>query len=163
MRLKKNANRTSVNSHVFHKHAKATALRRYSWMITKKAAYHRAAFSEWKVNKMIPNWLIQRAYLTPDKIALSFEDENMDICATKRASDDLARKLKANGLKEGDRIALLGPSNAEMVFIIHACMLLGLEIVMLNSRLTKKELEWQLDDSDAIAVIVSDELRSLVV
>ena len=46
-----------------------------------------------------------------------------------------------------------------MVFIIHACMLAGLEIVMLNSRLTKKELEWQLDDSDAIAVIVSDELK----
>ena len=62
----------------------------------------------------------------------------------------LARKLRANGLNNGDRIALLGPSNAEMVFIIHACMLLGLEIVMLNSRLTKKEIEWQVEDSAAI-------------
>ena len=55
-----------------------------------------------------------------------------------------------------------GPSNAEMVFIIHACMLAGLEIVMLNSRLTKKELGWQLDDSEATAVIVADELKSLI-
>ena len=50
----------------------------------------------------------------------------------------IARKLRANGLHEGERIALLGPSNAEMVFIIHACMLAGLEIVMLNSRLSNK-------------------------
>ena len=70
----------------------------------------------------------------------------------------LARKLTANGLQEGQRIALLGPSNAEMVFIIHACMLAGLEIVMLNSRLTTKELEWQLEDSGATAVIVADEM-----
>src|SRR6185312_4853119 len=69
---------------------------------------------------------------------------------------------KANGLNEGERIALLGPSNSEMVFIIHACMLAGLEIVMLNSRLTKKELEWQLDDSSATTIIVSDELTSLI-
>ena len=34
---------------------------------------------------------------------------------------------------------------------------------MLNSRLTKKELEWQVDDSDAITVLVSDELKDLVV
>ena len=25
---------------------------------------------------MIPNWLIQRAYLTPDKTALSFEEKD---------------------------------------------------------------------------------------
>ena len=89
---------------------------------------------------MIPNWLMQRAYLTPDKIALSFGDEKWTFAQLKDNAMILARKLKANGLNEGQRIALLGPSNAEMVFIIHACMLAGLEIVMLNSRLTKKEI-----------------------
>ena len=49
-----------------------------------------------------------------------------------------------------------------MVVIIHACMLAGLEIVMLNSRLTKKEIAYQLDDSGATTVIVSDELSSVV-
>ena len=89
---------------------------------------------------MIPNWLMQRAYLTPDKIALSFEEEKWTFAQLKDDAMILARKLRANGLNEGQRIALLGPSNAEMVFIIHACMLAGLEIVMLNSRLTKKEI-----------------------
>ena len=111
---------------------------------------------------MIPNWLMQRAYLTPDKIALSFEEEKWTFAQLKDDAVTLARKLKANGLNEGQRIALLGPSNAEMVFIIHACMLAGLEIVMLNSRLTKKEIAYQLDDSGATTVIVSDELSSVV-
>src|SRR4051812_44943907 len=94
---------------------------------------------------MIPNWLIQRAYLTPDKTAFSFKDEKWTFIQLKNRAMTLAQKMKANGLSEGDRIALLGASNAEMVFVIHACMLLGLEIVMLNSRLTKKEIEYQFE------------------
>ncbi|KAA0964791.1 o-succinylbenzoate--CoA ligase [Sporosarcina sp. ANT_H38] len=111
---------------------------------------------------MIPNWLMQRAYLTPEKTALSFEGEKWTFAQLKLQALTLAGKLKANGLNEGHRIALLGPSNAEMVFIIHACMLAGLEIVMLNSRLTKKEIAYQLDDSGATMVIVSDELSSMI-
>ncbi|WP_318617672.1 o-succinylbenzoate--CoA ligase [Sporosarcina sp. YIM B06819] len=111
---------------------------------------------------MIPNWLMQRAYLTPEKTALSFGDETWTFAELKNKSMMLARKLTANDLQEGQRIALLGPSNAEMVFIIHACMLAGLEIVMLNSRLTIKELEWQLEDSGASAVIVADEMSEVV-
>ncbi|MER2090122.1 MAG: o-succinylbenzoate--CoA ligase [Sporosarcina sp.] len=111
---------------------------------------------------MIPNWLMQRAYLTPDKTAFSFKNEKWTFAQLKDRAMTLARKLRTNGLNEGNRIALLGPSNAEMVFIIHACILAGLEIVMLNSRLTKKEIEYQLDDSGATTVIVSDELKSVV-
>jgi len=111
---------------------------------------------------MIPNWLMQRAYLTPDKIALSFEEEKWTFAQLKDDAVVFARKLRANSLNEGQRIALLGSSNAEMVVIIHACMLAGLEIVMLNSRLTKKEIAYQLDDSGATTVIVSNELSSVV-
>jgi O-succinylbenzoic acid--CoA ligase len=111
---------------------------------------------------MIPNWLVQRAHLTPDKTALSFGEKSWTFSELQEKSMSLARKLKANGLNDGDRIALLGPSSIEMVFVIQSCVLAGLEIVMLNSRLTKIELQWQLDDSGAIAVVVSDELKSLV-
>ena len=111
---------------------------------------------------MIPNWLKQRVYLTPHKTALSYNGESWSFKQVEEESMTLARKLKANGLTDGDRIALLGPSNDKMVFIIHACMLLGLEIVMLNSRLTKKEIEWQVEDSAASVVIVADELENLL-
>lgn len=111
---------------------------------------------------LIPNWLMQRAYLTPEKVALSYNEEQWTFEELKEQALYFARKLRRNGLKSGDRIALLGSSNEEMVFVIHGCILLGLEIVMLNSRLTTQEIDWQLTDSDAVAVIVSDDLENLI-
>ncbi|WP_438312101.1 o-succinylbenzoate--CoA ligase [Sporosarcina sp. FA9] len=108
---------------------------------------------------MIPNWLLQRAYLSPNKQALSFGNETWTFSEVNNTALNYARKISACGLNKGDRIALLGNSNAEMVFMIHACIHLGLEIVMLNSRLTKTELEWQIKDSEATAVLVSDDLN----
>src|SRR5690606_9662907 len=48
-------------------------------------------------------------------------------------------------------------STPNMVFVIHGCLLAGLEIVMLNSRLSSKEISWQLNDCDASVLIVDDE------
>lgn len=111
---------------------------------------------------MIPNWLMQRAYLTPHKVALSYQNETWTFLQMKEQAMTIAGKLKGKGFESGQRVALLGPSTPEMVFMIHASMLVGLEIVLLNSRLTKKELAWQLSDSAAVAVIVEDELSSLI-
>jgi len=111
---------------------------------------------------LIPNWLVQRAYLTPEKIALTFKDEQWTFQELAGEAKSLAQKLHTNGLVSGNRIALLGPSNDKMVFMIHACMLLGVEVVMLNSRLTEKELKWQIEDSEAVAIIVSDDLAGLL-
>lgn len=105
---------------------------------------------------------MQRAYLTPEKVALSYNDEHWTFRELKEQAVLYAQKLRKNGLQSGDRIALLGPSNVELVFVIHGCLLLGLEIVMLNSRLTKQEIGWQLADSEASAVIVSDDLEALL-
>jgi o-succinylbenzoate---CoA ligase len=105
---------------------------------------------------MIPNWLLQRAYLTPDRMALSYEDKQWTFRQLSEEAARIAHKLRWNGLHEGDRIALLGRSTPEMVFVIHGCLLAGLEIVMLNSRLSPKEISWQLKDSEATLVIVDD-------
>lgn len=111
---------------------------------------------------MIPNWLMKRAYLTPDRMALSFEGERWTFWQLKEEAVVIARKLRGNGLDEGDRIALLGPSTPEMVLIIHGCLMAGLEIVMLNSKLSKREINWQLDDCKASTLIVADEFLSQV-
>ncbi|QTD43352.1 o-succinylbenzoate--CoA ligase [Sporosarcina sp. Te-1] len=111
---------------------------------------------------MIPNWLLQRAYLTPDRPALSFGEKQWTFCQLKEEAMKKAGQLLSSQLINGDRVALLGSSTPEMVFVIHACMLAGLEMVMLNSRLSKTEIEWQLKDAEVQQVIVSDELMDLV-
>ena len=111
---------------------------------------------------MIPNWLLQRAYLTPNRTALSYEDKCWTFRQLSEEATSIAMKLRWNGLNEGDRIALLGRSTPEMVFIIHGCLLAGLEIVMLNSRLSAKEISWQLTDSEASILLVDDAFADLI-
>lgn len=106
---------------------------------------------------MIPNWLLQRAYLTPHKIALSYQDKQWTFFQLKVEAMKYAGKLVGSGIKEGSRIALIGPSTSEMVFIIHGCLLANLEIVMLNNRLSTRELVYQIEDSEAEVVISADE------
>lgn len=108
---------------------------------------------------MIPNWLIQRAYLTPNKIALSYEDEKWTFAELKHHAMRYAGQLKAQHIQQNDRIALMGKSNVEMVFMIHGAMLLGVEIVMLNNRLTAKEIAWQVEDAHVKAVIFEDDFK----
>lgn len=80
----------------------------------------------------------------------------------KERSLQLAEKLRSNGISSGDRVALLGQSDPDMVFMIHACLLADLEIVMLNNRLSAEEIHWQVQDSEARAVLVQDPLHHLV-
>lgn len=105
---------------------------------------------------MIPNWLKQRAYLTPNKIALSYDNERWTFLEMEKEATRYARQLKATGFTFGDRIGLIGSSNVEMVFMIHACMLLGAEMVMLNNRLTAEEIAWQIEDADVQAVLFAN-------
>lgn len=114
------------------------------------------------VIEMIPNWLIQRAYLTPNKIALSYEKEKWTFEQLQQISMRHARQLKTNQLHSGDRVALLGSSNVDMVFMIHACLLLGIEIVMLNSRLTEQEIDWQINDAKVKKLLYADEFEKKI-
>lgn len=111
---------------------------------------------------VIPNWLLQRAYLTPDRIALSFGEDKWTFRQLKDEAITIARKLRSIELDEGDRIALLGTSTPEMVFIIHGCLLAGMEVVMLNNRLTADEIDWQLNDSEAKVVLMADEFHKII-
>lgn len=109
---------------------------------------------------MIPNWLLQRAYLTPNKIALSYEENEWTFQELKEQAMRYAQKMKANQIQPTDRIALLGISNVEMVFIMHGAILLGAEIVMLNNRLTEQEIAWQVEDADVKTVLYEDQFHN---
>lgn len=150
MRSKRSASLTSVNSHDSLNIIINTKL-------SKAAFFTRQLFYSTEGECMIPNWLLQRAYITPDRMAFSFGEEQWTFRQLLEEASEIAQKLRWNGLNEGDRIALLGGSTPNMVFVIHGCLLAGLEIVMLNSRLSSKEISWQLNDCDASVLIVDDE------
>lgn len=104
-----------------------------------------------------PNWLIQRAQLTPERIALIFENKQMTFRELYHASKQMAARLsKYCLLKKGDRAAILLSNRPEMVYAVHACFLLGAEAVLLNTKLSKQERLFQLEDSQAKLLLTED-------
>lgn len=108
---------------------------------------------------IIPNWLCQRAKLTPDRPALSGTEGKWTFKELFDEANRIARQLHSAGIRPGDRVALLGRSTEETVLFIHACWLLGTEIVCLNTRLSPEELHWQVHDAEARLVIADDGIQ----
>lgn len=113
--------------------------------------------------EQIPNWLMQRAHLTPQREALRFEGTSWTFQQLHNDALQLARKLIYCGVQQQTRVAILGYSTAQLVKIIYASMHLQLEMVMLNNRLSAEELQYQLDDSEATVVLVDERFASSVV
>ncbi|WP_353854839.1 o-succinylbenzoate--CoA ligase [Bacillus sp. Bos-x628] len=100
-----------------------------------------------------PNWLLQRAYLTPDRIALIYQDEKWTFRELALEVEQLSSRLASVPLKKGDTVALLMNNHPQMVMLVHACFLLGLKIVLLNNKLTKAERQYQLEDAQAAVLL----------
>jgi len=111
---------------------------------------------------VMPNWLRQRAFLTPNRVAIFFENKKitfheLDQLATKRA-----KQLGSLGIVENDVVGLMMRNSLEMVVTIHALHYIGATIVLFNTRLTFKELTWQLNDAKVKVMICDDEFVQIV-
>ncbi|CAH0227396.1 2-succinylbenzoate--CoA ligase [Peribacillus sp. Bi96] len=96
----------------------------------------------------LPNWLKNRAHLSPDRPAIEFEGHTYSFLELHTLTEKMAGKLAIKGLKAGDSCAVLLRNHIDGVVLIHALFYLGVKIVMLNNKLTAKELSWQIEDSE---------------
>lgn len=106
---------------------------------------------------MQPNWIKQRAYLTPNRVALSFHNEQWTFKELYLKSVSLAYKLNTLRLTNGKRVAILAPSTPPLIELLYACMQAQCEMVLLNGRLAKQELAYQVEDAEVDAILVADE------
>ncbi|MFC7686741.1 o-succinylbenzoate--CoA ligase [Ureibacillus sp. GCM10028918] len=111
---------------------------------------------------MYPNWILQRAKLTPTRTALNYEGQIWTFEDLKNITVERAEQLIALGIKPKERVAILGPSQPRLIFIMFACMHLQCEMVMLNRKLSKTELTYQIEDAQVEKVLVDDEDLSLL-
>lgn len=97
-------------------------------------------------NHLMPIWLSQRAYLTPDRTAFVTEDETVTF---KQLNDRVERKAKKwleLKIKPESKIGILAGNTIEMVELYHSISLVKGIAVPLNTRLTASELIFQLKD-----------------
>ena len=97
----------------------------------------------------MPDWLARRAMLDADHPALMTGRETLSYGALDARARGAAARMASLGVRAGDRVALLAGNRPEAVIAIHAMMKLGAVLVPLNSRLTRDEINWQLDQCGA--------------
>src|SRR5216683_3241383 len=96
----------------------------------------------------MPDWLSQRARISPDRLALSAGEgaERWTFRALDQHVTVAASDLAAMGVGADDRVALLMRNSRTFVVLVHALSRLGAVLVPLNTRLSPTEISWQLRD-----------------
>ncbi|WML30378.1 o-succinylbenzoate--CoA ligase [Neobacillus sp. OS1-32] len=104
----------------------------------------------------MPNFLTRRAFLTPERTAVCFQEQSLTFKELYDRSCRTAGQLQKLGVTNGQFTAVLLKNHLDTIVILFALQLLGAKTVILNCRLTTAELLWQLQDSQASVLIVED-------
>lgn len=105
----------------------------------------------------IADWINKRALITSNRLALVEGHRTYTYQELAFAVDKAVAFLLQRGVKSGERIAILSSNNSEYLILYIAVAKLRCMIVPLNTRLTSAELHFQLHDSQASVLFVSDE------
>ncbi|WP_181444612.1 o-succinylbenzoate--CoA ligase [Bacillus sp. 03113] len=108
------------------------------------------------MQEFIPNFLIKRAYLTPDRTAIVYKGTSLTFAELYQRSYQYAGKLTKIKVEKDQFIGVLMKNDLDSVVILLALQLLGATAVILNNRLTSTELSWQLEDSKSVMLITEN-------
>jgi o-succinylbenzoate---CoA ligase len=109
----------------------------------------------------MPNLLKKRVFLTPDRTAIYFNEETITFKELYEKSFQTAGKLQGLGVKKDQYVGVLLKNHVDTVVILFALQLLGVKAVILNNRLTTKELIWQVNDARAAAMILDNHIEEI--
>ncbi|WP_102274158.1 o-succinylbenzoate--CoA ligase [Cytobacillus massiliigabonensis] len=104
-------------------------------------------------NQVMPNLLLKRAFLTPDRPAIQFKNKTYSFKEVYEKSYRIAGQLVQLGLIKGEYAGVLLSNHADTALIYLAFQLLDVKAVILNNRLTAEEIVWQLNDSKTVHLI----------
>ena len=91
-----------------------------------------------------------------DRVAYSFMGKDVTYAETDKSSAALAAYLQGLGLAKGDRVALMMPNTPQYPISVAAVLRAGLVVVNVNPLYTPRELEHQLKDSGAKAIVIME-------
>ncbi|MGM8216751.1 class I adenylate-forming enzyme family protein [Bacillaceae bacterium W0354] len=94
------------------------------------------------------DWMSSRARLFPNDIAIIDADSEQKYTyyEINERANQLANYLYDNGIRKGDRVALLAPNHISYFDFLFACMKIGAIFVPLNWRLSEEELNYVVND-----------------
>ena len=97
-----------------------------------------------------------------ERVAYLQMDHRLSYAELDRLSTRFAGWLQAQGLKRGDRIAIMLPNILQYPIVMCGALRAGLVVVNTNPLYTESEVEYQLRDSGAAALVVLENFASTV-
>lgn len=91
-----------------------------------------------------------------DRIATVFEDTRLTYRELDNRVNQLANTFTGMGYKKGDRVTVLAVNTHKYLEIYFATSKLGMSVTPLNFRLADEEIEFIVNDSEAICFLVGD-------
>jgi long-chain acyl-CoA synthetase len=107
-------------------------------------------------------YLNRHANRTPDRIAVRFEGRSTTYGDLNRVTCRLADALRQKGITQGDRVALYLPNIPEFITAYFAVQKLGAVVVTINAIFKTDEVRYLLNDSGAVAVFTTSDLKDFV-
>ena len=95
-----------------------------------------------------------------DQVAYISMDREMTYGELDRLSRDFAGWVQSIGLKKGDRVALMMPNLLQYPVALFGTLRAGCVVVNVNPLYTPRELEHQLKDSEAKAIVIVENFAS---
>ncbi|MCA1752094.1 MAG: long-chain fatty acid--CoA ligase [Flavobacteriales bacterium] len=106
------------------------------------------------------DWIGKWARYSPDKVAIRETEAGIDIsyAALNAMAERMAGRLHhGHGLKHGDRIAVLSSFCIPLIALFSAAQKAGFVLVPINTRLTPREVAYQVKDAGAKLLIAEPE------
>jgi fatty-acyl-CoA synthase len=108
------------------------------------------------------DFLARSAHVYPERIAAVDGDRRFTYEEFNQRAHRLAAALRRHGVAPGDRVAVLAPNTIAALEAHFGVMLAGAVLVMLNTRLQARELEWILNHCGAKVLIADPQLLPAV-
>ena len=108
------------------------------------------------------DFLARSALVYPDRVAVVDGERRLTYDEFNQRVHQLASALRRQGVQPGDRVAVLAPNSLAALEPHFGVLLAGAVLVMLNTRLQARELEWLLNHCEAKVLIVDPQLLPVV-
>ncbi|MEN1938603.1 o-succinylbenzoate--CoA ligase [Paenibacillus sp. 102] len=108
----------------------------------------------------MPNWLMQRAFLTSERTAIETKEEKITFLELHEKVGSVCEHLSYLQIEKGQKVAVLMKNGTEMITVIHALSYIGAVAVLLNTRLSREELLWQMEDAEVVCLVTDREFET---
>ncbi len=111
---------------------------------------------------LTPELLNTAVSICPDRTAILFEGVRLSFDQLDRRSSKLADSLLHQGIKPGDRVAMLQVNTPEVMETYFACAKIGAAFVPIDFRAREGEIAFRLQDSGARVLFLGERYRPMI-